>query len=349
MRIAQVSPLFESVPPRAYGGSERVVSYLTEELVNQGHEVTLYASGDSATRAQLVPCCSEALRLGGDHADFLPVYTLMLDQVFADAPSFDIVHFHIGYLHFPLTRRAGIPTVTTLHGRLDMANLFRVYRRFREMPVVSISNAQREPLSWLNYQATVYNGVPAELFDFQDGIGDYLVFVGRISPEKRADRAIEIAKRVGMEVKIAAKVDPVDGTYFKEVIKPLLNHPLVDYLGEISDAEKNELLGGAYALLLPIDWPEPFGLVMIEAMACGTPVVAYRNGSVPEVLDDGVTGFIVNNIDQAVTAVERIAALPRKRCREVFEKRFSAARMTRDYLAVYERLVEHYSEVRAVG
>ncbi len=339
MRIAQVAPLFESVPPKYYGGTERVVSYLTEELVHQGHEVTLFASGDSVTKAHLVAACRRSLRLDKHCVDQLAHQILMLEHVFQRATEFDIVHFHVDYLHFPLSRRQPITDVTTLHGRLDIPDLVPLYREFQDMPVISISNAQRAPLPWANWQATVYHGVPAELYRFRAEPGSYLAFLGRISPEKRVDRAIKIANQVQIPLKIAAKVDPADKHYFESVIKPLLRDRLVEFVGEIGDGEKDEFLGNAYALLLPIDWPEPFGLVMIEAMACGTPVIAHRGGAVPEVIEEGQTGFIVKGLKDAVEAVRRVSELSRKRCREVFEQRFTAARMAHDYVCVYERLI----------
>jgi glycosyltransferase involved in cell wall biosynthesis len=340
MKIAQVAPLYESVPPKYYGGTERVVSYLTEELVRQGHEVTLFASGDSVTKARLVAPCRRALRLDKHCLDRLAHHILMLELVLKESPRFDIIHFHIDYLHFPLLRRQGAPYLTTLHGRLDIPDLVPLYQEFSEIPVVSISNAQREPLPWLNWLGTVYHGLPEDLYRFRESPGKYLAFLGRISPEKRVDRAIEIAKRIGMEIKIAAKIDHVDREYFEEIIAPLIKDPLVEYVGEIGDGEKDEFLGNAYALLFPIDWPEPFGLVMIEAMACGTPVIAYRSGSVPEVIDDGVTGFIVAGVEDATKAAERISTLSRKRCRELFEQRFVASRMAEDYVAIYQRLID---------
>jgi len=340
LKIAQVAPLFESVPPKYYGGTERVVSYLTEELVRQGHEVTLFASGDSVTKAHLIAPCRRSLRLDKNCVDQLAHHILMLEIVFKQAYRFDIIHFHIDYLHFPLSRRHNVPHVTTLHGRLDIPDLVPLYREFGEMPVVSISNSQREPLPWLNWQGTVYHGLPEDLYTFREEHGKYLAFLGRIAPEKRVDRAIEIAKRTGIPLKIAAKVDKVDKEYFETVVQPLLRDPLIEYLGEIGDGEKNEFLGNAYALLFPIDWPEPFGLVMIEAMACGTPVIAYRRGSVPEVLEEGVTGFIVQGLEDAVEAVYKVRDINRRRCREVFEERFSATRMTRDYLNIYKQLLE---------
>lgn len=348
MRIAQVAPLYESVPPKYYGGTERIVSYLTEELVRQGHKVTLFASGDSATKARLIAPCRRALRLDKTSIDQMAHHILMLDQVFRGAAQFDIIHFHIDYLHFPLSRRQRTPHVTTLHGRLDIPDLVPLYKEFRDMPVISISDSQREPLPWINWQGTVYHGLPGDLYTFQEEPGKYLAFLGRISPEKRVDRAIQIAKKVGMEIKIAAKVDATDREYFEEMIKPLLNDPWTDYIGEIGEGEKDEFLGKAYALLFPIDWPEPFGMVMIEAMACGTPVIAYNQGSVPEVIEEGVTGFIVENLEEAVRAVKMVPSLSRKWCRQVFEERFSASRMASDYLTVYNQLIERKTESRSM-
>ena len=340
MRIAQVAPLYESVPPKYYGGTERVVSYLTEELVRHGHEVTLFASGDSETKARLIAPCQRSLRLDKRCQDHLAHHFVMLENVFQHAAEFDVIHFHVDYLHFPFSRGEAVTHVTTLHGRLDVPDLVPLYQEFRDMPVISISNGQREPLSWANWQATVYHGLPADIYRFRPEPGSYLAFLGRISTEKRVDRAIEIATHVGMPLKIAAKVDRVDKDYFESVIKPLLSNSLVEFVGEIGDMEKDEFLGNAYALLFPIDWPEPFGLVMIEAMACGTPVIAYRDGAVPEVMEQGHTGFVVEGLDDAVEAVGRVPELSRKRCREVFEKRFTATRMAHDYVAVFEDLIE---------
>ncbi|HHH36068.1 MAG TPA: glycosyltransferase family 4 protein [Gammaproteobacteria bacterium] len=339
MRIAQVAPLIESVPPKLYGGTERVASYLTEELVRQGHQVTLFASGDSETSAELVPIVPRALRLDRNYINPEVFHLLLIEKVYQRAADFDIIHFHLDALHFPLTRRMDRATITTMHGRLDLPELDALFREFREIPVVSISNAQRTPLPQANWQATVYNGVPAENYTFRELPGRYLAFLGRISPEKRVDRAIEIARRVGMPLRIAAKVDRADEEYFQERIRPMLDDPLVEFIGEIDEREKDVFLGEAYALLLPIDWPEPFGLVMIEAMACGTPVVAYRHGSVPEVVDHGVTGFIVDGIEDAAAAVQQIDSINRRTCRQVFEERFSARRMARDYATVYEQLI----------
>jgi glycosyltransferase involved in cell wall biosynthesis len=339
MRIAQVAPLYESVPPKYYGGTERVVSYLTEELVRQGHEVTLFASGDSETKGRLVAACQQSLRLDKRCQNQMAHHFVMLEHVFQRASEFDIIHFHVDYLHFPLSRREAVTQVTTLHGRLDIPDLVPLYQKFQDMPVISISNGQREPLPWANWQATVYHGLPADLFRFREEPGSYLAFLGRISPEKRVDRAIEIASQVGMPLRIAAKIDRVDEDYFESVIAPLLRNPLVEFVGEIGDGEKDEFLGNAYALLFPIDWPEPFGLVMIEAMACGTPVIAYRGGAVPEVIEQGHTGFIVHGLENAVEAVRHVAELSRKRCREVFEQRFTATRMAHDYVQQFERLI----------
>src|SRR5213595_3200538 len=324
MRIAQVAPLVESVPPKHYGGTERIVAYLTEELVRLGHNVTLFASGDSVTRAELVPVCRRSFRQNKRATDYLSREVLLMDHVMQRAGEFDVIHFHTGCLHYLISRHLTVPRVTTLHGRLDTPELLRLYERFRDMPMISISNAQRTPWPCANWQATIYHGLPQDLFRFHPESGRYLAFLGRASPEKRVDRAIEIAKRVGMQLKIAAKVDPADRRYFKREIEPLLNDPHIEWLGEISDKDKDEFLGNAHALLFPIDWPEPFGLVMIESMACGTPVIAFVGGSVSEILEDGVTAFLVNNVEAAAEATSRIPKLSRKRCRAVFEERFSA-------------------------
>ena len=336
MKIAQIAPLAEAVPPRLYGGTERIVSYLTEELVRLGHEVTLFASGDSRTSAELVACCPQALRLDPSVRDPLP-YTLMtLEEVRSRAHEFDVLHFHIDLVHFPVFRGMATCTLTTLHGRLDLPDLFPFYRKFSDFPLVSISDDQRKPMPPVNWVGTVHHGLPPELLRFtaqpRDG---YLAFLGRISPEKRPDLAIEIARRAGLPIRIAAKVDAVDRAYFERQIEPLLAQPGVEFIGEISEAQKSDFLGNALALLFPIDWPEPFGLVMIEAMACGTPVIAFRRGSVPEVLEDGLTGFIVSDVDEAVRAVSRVDRLDRLAIRRRFEQRFSAARMAHDYLELY--------------
>jgi glycosyltransferase involved in cell wall biosynthesis len=338
MKIAQVAPLIESVPPKFYGGTERVVSYLTEELVSQGHEVTLFASGDSVTRGRLVAACKKSLRLNDSCQDKMPHYLLMIEQVFRMADQFDLVHFHTDYMHFPLSRRLGLAQVTTLHGRLDISDLAPLYEEFYDMPLVSISDAQRRPLPGAHWCGTVYHGLPKDLYPFNPRPGQYLAFLGRISREKRADRAIEIAKTCGMPLKIAAKIDPADQDYFESEVKHLLAEPLVEFIGEIGEAEKGDFLGNAYALLFPIDWEEPFGLVMIEAMACGTPIIAFRRGSVPEVVENGVTGFTVDSVEEAIAAVRRVSEISRQRCRQIFDERFSVNRMAADYLAIYQQL-----------
>ncbi|HET7503972.1 MAG TPA: glycosyltransferase family 4 protein [Kofleriaceae bacterium] len=338
LRIAQVAPLHESVPPRLYGGTERIVSYLTENLVAHGHDVTLFASGDSETSARLVAGSPRALRLA-DCIDALPWHLAMFEQVARRAHGFDLVHFHVDYLHFPVSARERYAHITTMHGRLDMPDLTPIYDAYGDSPLVSISDAQRAPLPHVAWQGTVYHGFPDDLYRLEREPGDYLAFLGRISPEKRPDRAIEIARRAGLRLKIAAKVDRADRAYFTDLIEPLMRQPHVEYLGEIDQSDKQALLGGARALVFPIDWPEPFGMVMAEAMACGTPVIAFRCGSVPEVVDDGVTGFICDDVDQAVRAVARLPELSRERCRAVFEQRFTVDRMTADYLAIYRRLL----------
>ncbi len=345
MRIAMVSPLYESVPPKLYGGTERVVSYLTEELVRIGHDVTLFASGDSVTSANLVPGCSRALRLDKRCVDPLAPHFVMMEEVFRRAEDFDIVHFHIDYLHFPLSRRLHIPNVTTLHGRLDIADLQPLYREYCSMPLVSISNAQRQPLSWCNWVGTVYHGLPLDLHSLQPNRGNYLAFLGRISPEKGCDWAIEIARRAGMPIKIAAKIDNSDRTYFEQVVKGLFALPHVEYVGEIDESQKQDFLGNAYATLFPIDWPEPFGLVMIESMSVGTPVVAFSCGSVPEIMEHGQTGWVVNDIDEAVEAVEKVELVDRAQCRAIFEERFSSRRMAQDYLKVYGQIIDSASRI----
>jgi glycosyltransferase involved in cell wall biosynthesis len=340
MRIAQVAPLIESVPPKHYGGTERIVSYLTEELVRAGDDVTLFGSGDSVTQARLIPGCRDSLRLNKQCVDHLAHHLVMIDQVLEHARDFDVIHFHTDYLHFLASRYLCVPHITTLHGRLDLPDLIPVYDRFRDIPVISISNAQRKPLPSANWVGTIYHGLPQELFQFQPNPGNYLAFLGRICAEKRADRAIEIAKRAGMPLKIAAKVDRVDRRYFKRVVEPLLQQSHVEWIGEISDREKNDFLGNAHALLFPIDWPEPFGLVMIEAMACGTPVIAYDGGAVSEVIKEGQTGFIAKNLEDAAEAVHRVPELSRAHCRKVFEKRFTVTRMARDYVKIYKRTID---------
>jgi glycosyltransferase involved in cell wall biosynthesis len=328
------------VPPQLYGGTERVVSYLTEELVRQGHQVTLFASGDSRTSATLVPGCPQALRLLGSCRDHLAPHLAMLEQVVSCADEFDVIHFHISQLHFPVMRRLPyLAHVTTLHGRLDLEELRPLYREFSDMPLVSISDAQRQPLPDAGWFATVHHGLPPDLFTFHPGAGSYLAFLGRVSPEKRVDRAIAIATACGQPLRIAAKVDDDDRAYFHREIEPLLDNPLVEFIGEIADEEKNAFLGNAKALLFPIDWPEPFGLAMIEAMACGVPVIAFPGGSVVEIVDEGITGFIVTSIDEAAGAVRRVHTLDRRVCRETFERRFAARRMASQYVDIYRQLV----------
>ncbi|MDA8381738.1 MAG: glycosyltransferase family 4 protein [Betaproteobacteria bacterium] len=339
MRIAQIAPLHESIPPKLYGGTERVVSYLTETLVMLGHEVTLFASGDSQTRARLRPGTERALRLNPQAQDPFAPHILMLQQVCNQCDGFDILHFHVDYLHFPLSRAMGWCHVTTLHGRLDLPELVPLYREFSDVPVVSISNAQRTPLSWANWQATIYHGLPLDLYTPQFQPGRYLAFLGRISPEKGIDRAIEIARRAAVPLKIAAKVDRVDRDYFEETIKPLLAQPGIEFIGELGERAKSAFLGQALALLFPIDWPEPFGLAVIEANACGTPVIAFRRGSIPEIIEEGVSGFVVDSAAEAVAAIRQASHLDRRACRALFERRFSVERMAREYVALYERLL----------
>jgi len=319
MKIAQIAPLIESVPPRLYGGTERIVSYLTEELVALGHDVTLFASGDSITAANLVPCVPKALRLDASVIDTIPYYMLMLDRVRQRAGDFDVMHFHIDQFQFPLFRPIADRTVTTLHGRQDLPDLVPLYLGFDDMPLVSISNDQRRPVPKANFAATVYHGLPVDLHRPTASRGDYVAFLGRISPEKRPDRAIAIARALGIPLKIAAKVDRVDEAYFRTNIEPLLGGPGVEFIGEINEHQKTQFLGEAQALLFPIDWPEPFGLSMIEAMACGTPVLAFRCGSVPEIVDEGVTGAIVGSMEEAIAALPRVIALDRKKVRQRFE------------------------------
>jgi glycosyltransferase involved in cell wall biosynthesis len=342
MKIAQIAPLAESVPPKKYGGTERIVSYLTEELVRQGHDVTLFASGDSTTRAEFHATVPTALRLNPDVKDPLPYAALQLEDVRERAQEFDVLHFHCDFLHFPLMRALGLGnTVTTMHGRLDFPDYPALYDTFDDAPLVSISHQQRQPLPRCNWVGTVHHGLPAHVCRFEPRPrGEYLAFLGRISPEKRADRAIEIAGRAGMKLKIAAKVDAADQKYFSETIEPLLSQPHVEFVGEIGEREKCDFLGHASALLFPIDWPEPFGLVMIEAMSCGTPCVAWHAGSVPEIISEGNNGFIVDSIDSAVAAVHRACSMDRHAVRAEFQQRFSAERMTRDYLAIYRHVAE---------
>ncbi|OSI23832.1 glycosyltransferase family 4 protein [Bradyrhizobium canariense] len=339
MRIAQIAPLFESVPPRLYGGTERVVHYLTEELVKQGHRVTLFASADSITSAELVSCTPRALRLDADVRDSIPHQMLQLDKVRERADEFDVLHFHTDYLHFPLFRAEAGRTLTTLHGRQDLPDHLPFYAHFAKMPLVSISNAQRAPLTRANFVATVYHGLPLDLHKptFEPH-GRYLAFLGRISPEKGPERAIAIARAAGIPLKMAAKVDKTDEAYFREVVAPMLNGPGVEFIGEINETEKTDFLGQAAALLFPIDWPEPFGLVLIEAMACGTPVLAFGRGSVPEIVEDRRTGRVVSTLEEAVQAMPDVLALDRRSVRAQFEERFSAPRMAADYLKIYQNM-----------
>jgi len=341
MKIAQIAPLIESVPPRLYGGTERIVAYLTDELVRLGHDVTLFASGDSVSQANLVRCAPMALRLDANVRDPIPYYMLQLDRVRRHADEFDILHFHIDQFHFPLFRDMADRTVTTLHGRQDLPDLKPLYVGFCDMPLVSISDAQRQPIAHANFIATIHHGIPKNLHTpTYNARGGYVAFIGRISPEKRPDRAIRLARTLGIPLKIAAKVDKADEAYFREKISPLLDGSGVEFIGEINEREKTRFLGDAQALLFPIDWPEPFGLSLIEAMACGTPVLAFRRGSVPEVVDDGLTGIIVDSMDEAIRMLPRVIALDRHAVRRRFEERFSAERMAKDYVVAYRSLLK---------
>ncbi len=340
MQIAQVAPLTEAVPPKFYGGTERVVAYLTDALVELGHDVTLFASGDSLTKAKLAPVWPSALRLDSRVKDhFVPLF-MEMEMVSRRAHEFDVIHAHLDYFGYPLLRMLNVPSVTTLHGRLDLPELPALYELYGDVPVVSISNSQREPLPEANYVATIHHGLPQDLLAKGPGAGGYLAFLGRISPEKAPDAAIRIAARAGMRLKIAAKVDKVDEAYFNATIRPLLSQPHVEFIGEIGERQKQEFLGDAAGLLFPIAWREPFGLVMIEAMACGTPVIAFQNGSVPEVIEDGVTGFVVENENQAVAATRKLGMLDRNRIRGEFDRRFTAQHMAQNYLKLYSRLAK---------
>jgi glycosyltransferase involved in cell wall biosynthesis len=339
MRIAQVAPVFESVPPQRYGGTERVVSYLTEELVRLGHDVTLFATGDSLTSAHLESTSERALRYTEAYLDSIPYQILHLQRVIDLSPQFDVIHYHIDYIHFPISRKLQVPQLTTLHGRLDLPSLKNIYSEYDDMPLVSISLEQRKPLGqgplWIG---NVYHGLPSKFGLTPGGSRDYLAFLGRVSPEKRLDRAIEISENAGLPLKVAAKIDVSDRPYYEQKIKPLMNKPHVEFIGEIGEREKEGFLKNAKALLFPIDWPEPFGLVMIEAMACGTPVIAYGHGSVPEIIKNGTTGFIVRSIDEAVECVHRLNLLDSNVIRKEFESRFSVERMAQDYLDTYKKL-----------
>jgi glycosyltransferase involved in cell wall biosynthesis len=349
MRIAQVAPLIESVPPKLYGGTERIVSYLTEELVRLGHDVTLFASGDSHTSAKLFATVPRAVRLDPDVKDPLPAAVLQLEQVRRHADQFDVIHFHTDLVHFPLVRaQFEDKVITTMHGRLDLPEYRAFFGEFRDSPLVSISDFQRVPIPDALWAGTVYHGLPSSVcHKVEKSEGDYLAFLGRMSREKRPDRAIEIARRAEIPLRIAAKVDKADREYFESTIEPLLDEPGVEFVGEIGEHDKCDFVGHARALLFPIDWPEPFGLVMIEAMSCGTPCIGWRAGSVPEIIDDGVTGIIVDDIVAAVDAVRRVAELDRATVRRRFEQRFTAERMARDYLQIYRRLVSAGSRVAA--
>jgi glycosyltransferase involved in cell wall biosynthesis len=349
MRIAQISPLFEAVPPKLYGGTERVVYSLTEELVAMGHDVTLFASGDSITSATLAPMRAQAIRLDPSVRDWVALYNRMIELIYRRKDEFDVLHFHIDYFPLSLFSRQRVPFLTTLHGRLDLPEFIEAYSTFADAPFVSISDSQRRPIPHLNWVRTVLHGMPANLLTPQPGSHDYAAFLGRISPEKGVDRAIRIAGKAGLKLKIAAKVDNADKEYYDTEIRPLIDgNPDVEFIGEINDSQKPAFLSGAHALLFPIDWPEPFGLVMIEAMACGTPVIACNFGSVPEVIDDGLTGFIVRNEAEAVTAVNRVHTLDRSAVRATFDRRFTARRMAEDYLDVYETLAQPTRRLRAV-
>jgi glycosyltransferase involved in cell wall biosynthesis len=340
VRIAQFAPLYESVPPKCYGGTERVVSGVTEELVRRGHEVVLFASGDSTTAAELVACCSQGLRLDREVQNHMAYTVIELGKVADRAEEFDLIHSHTDYFAFPVSRLTRTPIVTTLHGRLDLPELRDVYAEYPEAPLISISEAQRRPLPHAKWLRTVYNGIDLRHFTLRERPGKYLAFLGRISPEKCADRAIAIARAVGMPLRIAAKIDPVDEEYFTEQIQPLLRDPLVEFVGEIDEVQKDEFLGNALAYLFPINWPEPFGITMIEAMACGTPVIAMHHGSVPEVVIDGRTGFICRSMGEMIASVQKIDRLDRRACRMHVAERFSAERMVDGYEAVYHRVLE---------
>jgi glycosyltransferase involved in cell wall biosynthesis len=351
MRIAQISPLFEAVPPKLYGGTERVVYSLTEELVAMGHDVTLFASGDSITSAKLAPMRDKALRLDPTVVDWIAIYMRMMELIRRRADEFDVLHFHTDYFPLSLFSRQDTPFLTTLHGRLDIPEFKDIYETFPDAPFVSISDAQRRPIPGINWARTVHHGMPADLLTPQPVKQEYAAFLGRISPEKGVDKAIRIAGKAGLRLKIAAKVDRADQTYWDEQIKPLIDvSPWVEYIGEINDAQKPAFLSGAHALLFPIDWPEPFGLVMIESMACGTPVIAFNRGSVPEVIDHGVSGFIVHDEASAVAAMNRVDQLDRTLVRRTFDRRFTARRMAEDYVDLYEELCEPAIPLlRAVG
>ncbi len=338
MKIAQVSSLMEAVPPKLYGGTERIVSYLTDALVDLGHDVTLFASGDSVTKAKLEPGWPHALRLDEGMRDYLAPHIILLETLARRAEEFDVIHLHIDYLGYPVLKRIGVPFLTTLHGRLDLPELRRIYETFSDVPLVSISDSQREPLPSANYIGTIHHGLPQNLLTPGDGSGGYLAFIGRISPEKAPDAAIRIAAAAGMKLKIAAKIDKVDRAYFEQHIEAAMAQPHVEYIGEIDETQKSEFLGKAAGLIFPIAWREPFGLAMIEAMACGTPVIAMNRGSVPEVIEEGVSGFIVENEEEAIAATHKLKTLDRAKVREAFDRRFTGKRMAEDYVELYQRL-----------
>ncbi|MGE4469928.1 MAG: glycosyltransferase family 4 protein [Desulfovibrio sp.] len=344
MKIAQVAPLHESVPPKFYGGTERVVHYLTEELVRKGHEVTLYASGDSRTSARLRPCCDEALRLDPQCQNTLVHHVLMIERLLQESRHYDMIHFHVDYIHFPLLRRFDMTALTTFHWRLDLPDFLPFASEYTELPVSSISLSQQRPLPQMNWVGTVYHGLPRNLLRFNPRPEGYLAFLGRLSPEKGIEEAVQTALRARMPLKIAAKINDFEQDYYDEVLRPLFRHPLIEFVGEIDEARKNEFLGNASALLFPIKWPEPFGLVMIEALACGTPVIAFPNGSVPEVLRHGVSGWLVDDVDGAVDAVACLGMLSRRRCRAEFEHRFDAGTMADNYLRIYKNLINSRHE-----
>ncbi|MSP03210.1 MAG: glycosyltransferase family 4 protein [Acetobacteraceae bacterium] len=350
MRIAQISPLFEAVPPRLYGGTERVVYSLTEELVAMGHDVTLFASGDSITSAKLASMRDQAIRLDPSVKDWVAIYYKFVEMVYRRKDEFDVLHFHIDYFPLSLFTRQHVPFLTTIHGRLDIAEFIETFGTFRDAPFVSISNNQRKPIPHLNWVRTVLHGMPPHILTPRPVKQEYAAFLGRVSPEKGLDRAIHITGKAGLKLKIAAKVDNADKEYYETIIKPLIEaNPHVEFIGEINDTQKPDFLSGAHALIFPIDWPEPFGLVMIEAMACGTPVIAFRSGSVPEVIDDGVSGFIVNNVDEAIAATRKLHTLDRATVRATFDRRWTARRMAEDYVSVYEQLAQPARRLRAVN
>lgn len=340
MKIAQVAPLWESVPPKHGGATECIVSYVTEELVKMGHDVTLFASGDSITSAKLEAVCPEALSIKSGIFNRDASLILLLERAFGSAAGFDLIHSHVDFLGFPLARRNRTPVLTTLHGRLDSPELSPIFREFQEMPLVSISDAQRRAIPWANWHATIHYGLPRSLYTFRPNGEGYLAFLGRIAREERPDHAIALAKRTGLQLRIAAKVDLADQHYYQSEIEPFVNHPLIEFVGDLSDLGKDDFIGNATALVCPYDWPGPFGLFFIEALACGTPVIAYRRGSTPEIIEDGVTGYICNTLDEMEQAVKEVQTIDRQRCRLAFEKRFTADRMAQDYVALYQRIVE---------